>query len=48
MLVGLGEGVAALGRYTGVDPGRQGSGGLAGRVPVDGQLSGGHRRRGVG
>ena len=48
MALGLGEGVGPLGGQAGLDPGWQGSGGLAGRVPVGGQLGGGRRGRAVG
>ena len=41
---GLGEGAGALGGQPGLDPGRQRPGGLTGRVPMGGQLGGGHRR----
>jgi hypothetical protein len=44
--LGLGEGVAALGLVAGLDRGRQGPPGVAGGVPVVGQL-GGHGRTGA-
>jgi hypothetical protein len=34
--LGLGEGVSTVGGQPGLDSGRQGSGGLTGRVPVGG------------
>ena len=45
MALGLGEGVSTVGGQPGLDPGRQGSGGLAGCVPVGGQLGRNDRGR---
>jgi hypothetical protein len=45
---GLREGVGGGGGLAGPDPRRQRPGGLAGRVPVHGQLSSCHRRGDVG
>jgi hypothetical protein len=42
--VRFGEGTSLLGRLAGGDPGWQGPGGLAGGVPVGGQLGRGDRR----